>query len=76
MLLQERIFAGITLDRCPQCAGLWFDDGEVGQIVERWQAGSNGAPEVVNELEEGFRRDDGAETRRRGLLSYLRHALA
>src|SRR5206468_4091135 len=38
MVLQQKIFAGITLDRCPQCEGLWFDGGEVRLVVERYQA--------------------------------------
>jgi len=25
---------GITLDRCPGCQGVYFDDGEVDQLIE------------------------------------------
>ena len=27
--------AGLTVDFCPRCGGLWFDRGEVGQIAQR-----------------------------------------
>ena len=30
------------VDRCPKCAGVWFDDGEIGQVI-----GSPGAPRLT-----------------------------
>ena len=35
--------AGLTIDYCPRCGGLWFDRGEVGQLAQR-------APAVLREF--------------------------
>jgi Zn-finger nucleic acid-binding protein len=32
--LEELEFGDITIDRCPRCAGLWFDNSEVAAITE------------------------------------------
>lgn len=33
--LTERAWAGVTVDACPGCRGLWMDRGELGQIQAR-----------------------------------------
>lgn len=33
LLLSER--AGIEIDYCPQCRGVWLDRGELDKIIER-----------------------------------------
>lgn len=54
-IMEEKIFAGITLDTCPTCRGIWFDDGEVRQIVEKYKQGSRtGDTAVVSELKTGL----------------------
>ena len=51
----EKVFCGgqqVQIDRCPRKDGLWFDLGELEQIVK---AGSfNGNKEVVNLLKDMF----------------------
>jgi uncharacterized protein len=51
VMLKEETCAGIVLDICGQCQGLWFDEGEVRQVAERFKQGSKvAAPEVLGEL--------------------------
>ena len=53
--MNEKIYAGITLDFCPQCKGLWFDDGEVRQIMERYKRGmASGDADVAKEMRAGM----------------------
>lgn len=33
--LEEIDFDDVVIDRCPRCAGLWFDNGEIGELVGR-----------------------------------------
>jgi hypothetical protein len=33
--LQEITYQGVVLDRCPECKGVWLDQGEFRTIVER-----------------------------------------
>jgi Zn-finger nucleic acid-binding protein len=35
---------GLNLDACPECAGIWFDDGELRQLVDQ-------APEALEALD-------------------------
>lgn len=41
-------FIGLKLDVCPQCAGIWFDDGELSAL-------SKGAPDAMHALDENFK---------------------
>ena len=34
--MSEVIYGDITVDRCSQCMGLWFDTGEADQLKARW----------------------------------------
>ncbi len=36
---------GLNLDVCPQCAGIWFDDGELATLIDT-------APDALDTLEE------------------------
>jgi Zn-finger nucleic acid-binding protein len=47
-IMQNKEFAQITLDCCPKCEGLWFDDGEVRMVVERFQKGSRSGDQAVS----------------------------
>ena len=38
---------GVLVDRCPNGHGLWFDWGELGQVLERTSAGAAGGGEQV-----------------------------
>lgn len=33
--LEELDFEEVVIDRCPRCAGLWFDNDEIGELVGR-----------------------------------------
>lgn len=33
--LNQQTFGGVTLDVCPQCAGVLFDDGEITQLAKQ-----------------------------------------
>lgn len=40
----------VTLDICPQCKGIWFDQGEVQRIVEEARRGLKGDAEIVEQV--------------------------
>jgi Zn-finger nucleic acid-binding protein len=48
--MEDRLFGGVTLDRCPSCKGLWFDGGELGVVVRRYKKGAHGDRAVAREL--------------------------
>lgn len=46
----------VVIDRCPAGHGLWFDWGELGQVMEQHiQTGETGEHKIVNFLGETFR---------------------
>lgn len=61
-VMDERLFGGITLDRCGACGGLWFDGGELQTVVARYRSGGQGDYEITRELRAGLGRPDGAST--------------
>lgn len=36
--MQEVECAGVVIDRCESCHGLWFDKGEAEALSEKWRA--------------------------------------
>jgi len=65
-------FAGVTLDCCVQCEGLWFDDGELRLVVERYKRGMReGHAGLLAELEEGLA-SEATSAPARGLLERLK----
>ena len=34
--MDEITYGDVTIDRCTNCAGLWFDTGEADQLKEKW----------------------------------------
>lgn len=44
--------AGIEIDYCPQCRGVWLDRGELDKIIER------SAPDVQSSAPGGYRGND------------------
>lgn len=48
--MEEEVTYGrnMTVDRCPQCQGIWFDTGEAEALKERWMSEfiDTGDPEV------------------------------
>jgi Zn-finger nucleic acid-binding protein len=35
LVLSEIELDDVVIDRCPRCAGLWFDNSEIGEIIGR-----------------------------------------
>lgn len=42
--MQSVDFKGVILEVCPRCAGVWFDDGELAELIDR-------SPHLLTELE-------------------------
>jgi hypothetical protein len=40
--LHEQAFHGVSVDRCGECGGVWFDAGEVESLVEKEAGGLQG----------------------------------
>lgn len=72
--MDEKIYAGITLDNCPKCQGIWFDEGEVRQVVERYKRGTaSGDTDVAKEMRAGMVGKGASEGEGfGGLLEFLR----
>lgn len=45
--MDEVDFMGVRIDVCPECAGIWFDDGELSQL-------SKGSPGAMEKLEDMY----------------------
>lgn len=45
--LNKTNFGGAMIDACPNCAGLWFDDGELSLILQ-------GEPEAMMQMDAHF----------------------
>ncbi|MBM3461038.1 MAG: hypothetical protein FJX76_02955 [Armatimonadetes bacterium] len=72
VVLGPRNYASVSVDCCPSCEGLWFDDGEVRMIVDRFKKGARGGDtDLVQELRQGM----SAEESKGGLFSSLREFL-
>ena len=55
--MDEVTYGNLTVDRCTECRGLWFDTGEAEALRDRWmsEALDDGDPQVGkgwNEVEE------------------------
>lgn len=51
LVMSER--AGIEIDYCPQCRGVWLDRGELDKIIERSSASSPGTSSPTPKQEWG-----------------------
>lgn len=40
--LEEVQYHGVSVDRCTECGGVWFDAGEVESLVEKEEGGLQG----------------------------------
>ncbi len=51
LLISER--AGIEIDYCPQCRGVWLDRGELDKLIEhaRQESASERSPEPIRQAE-------------------------
>ena len=55
--MEEVSYGSLTLDRCTECQGIWFDSGEAEALKERWmgEALDTGDPDIGkrwNEVED------------------------
>ncbi len=67
--------AGVEIDYCPSCRGVWLDRGELDKILERSASPqfSNGGHEEVGDRREDFHHDrHGHYGGQRGRRSWLR----
>ena len=44
LVMSER--AGVEIDYCPECRGVWLDRGELDKIIERSESQQPAAPQV------------------------------
>jgi len=65
LLISER--AGVEIDYCPKCRGVWLDRGELDKILDRASSDYGRAPtRESRERTATARRDDRGETRNQG----------
>lgn len=36
--MYEITYKGVTIDRCTECRGIWFDDGEAERLKNEWMS--------------------------------------
>ncbi|MGI5842688.1 MAG: zf-TFIIB domain-containing protein [Candidatus Xenobium sp.] len=71
--MEERMFSDVTLDICPRCQGLFFDDGELRRVLAKYEKGEGGDALVREQLDRGYGRHRGADRPILGALtSFLR----
>ncbi|MBA84554.1 TFIIB-type zinc ribbon-containing protein [Thalassobius sp. S69A] len=56
LVMTER--AGVEIDYCPQCRGVWLDRGELDKIIERSAAQSQPAPQRAAGYDRGDAYDE------------------
>jgi Zn-finger nucleic acid-binding protein len=67
LVMSER--AGIEIDYCPQCRGVWLDRGELDKIIERSEtaaAPQPASPQPGYPPQQGYPRDYGRDHGRQG----------
>lgn len=77
--METRLFGGVTLDRCAQCGGIWFDGGELQAVVTRYRSGAQGDFEISRELRSGLGAPGAADTpdtKKAEMLASVREFLA
>lgn len=80
VVMEERLFGGVALDRCGACGGLWFDGGELHTVVARYRSGGQGDSEIASALREGLGKPDAVpapeEQKKTQMLASVRDFLA
>ena len=51
--------AGVEIDYCPQCRGVWLDRGELDKIIERSAAAAPPPPPQQARPQRGYDEDQG-----------------
>ncbi|MFP4499075.1 MAG: zf-TFIIB domain-containing protein [Vulcanimicrobiota bacterium] len=54
IVLKEKHFGDVVLDICPECYGIFLDDGELVRIVKSYELGRGGEKIVKEELAAGL----------------------
>ena len=57
--------AGVEIDYCPQCRGVWLDRGELDKIIERSHAAPPPPPPAGQWSEDEYQRDERSGHRRK-----------
>jgi len=52
--MEEKSFAGVLIDICIHCQGIWLDDGELQRIVVQYKKGARDGTQVSKELSDGL----------------------
>jgi len=52
--LTEKLFADVSVDICPNCQGVWLDDGELQRIVKQFEKGARNEKIIAEELSKGL----------------------
>ncbi|MBI3926615.1 MAG: zf-TFIIB domain-containing protein [Armatimonadetes bacterium] len=65
--------AGVELDLCRRCSGIWFDHGELSHLIESSRHGLLGSPEIVQQVGLGLALQamEGLQSRQRQGLEAL-----
>ena len=66
--------AGIEIDYCPQCRGVWLDRGELDKIIERSAADmapQQAGPQRGGYEDRGYRKDDYKKHKRKSILGEI-----
>ncbi|KIC10968.1 hypothetical protein RA19_09580 [Leisingera sp. ANG-M1] len=56
--------AGVEIDYCPKCRGVWLDRGELDKIIERSAQPAQAAPQPQQRYEERSREYDRHDERK------------
>ena len=52
--MKEKAFAGVLIDICIHCQGIWLDDGELQRIVIQYKKGARDDSQITRELGDGL----------------------
>ncbi len=50
--MRTAVIGGVEIDICPQCSGIWFDEGELGKLADMDVKAFEGVSEVLKPPEE------------------------
>ena len=64
--LQMTERAGVEIDYCPQCRGVWLDRGELDKIIERTAPESRGSEDRSRPVGDDLRHSGGYRKKKRG----------
>lgn len=76
-VMERPVVGGVTLDVCRDCSGVWFDHGELTQLVTDYQKkGLRGDQTVIGEIRRGLKSGDMSDDLWSKVLEALKELLA